>query len=59
MYIRSLEKEEKPVETDKITIHYQEQIPENETYYVYILLSLAVIGVIIGLVIPQRRKKNG
>lgn len=57
--IERKEKEEKPVETDKITIHYQEQIPENETYYVYILLSLAVIGVIIGLVIPQRRKKNG
>ncbi len=49
---------ENPIETDKITIHYKEQTPENNTYYIYILLSLAVIGIIIGLIIPQRRKKH-
>lgn len=45
-------------ETDKITINYNPPGEENSAYDIYVILILAVVGIIVGLVIPQRKKKN-
>lgn len=49
---------ENPEETSKTTINFKEPSQETMTSYLYILLSLAIIGIIIGFLLPQRRKKN-